>query len=104
MRREEGCRQYLMKRGGRIMNNMTGKTNQRPFRHIMPIAVDGREKLAEQIGVRGGSALLLSEVSPAQSRIIDGTGYGVKTPSSNLLNKLENLNVGKKRKNVNIPF
>jgi hypothetical protein len=70
----------------------------------MPIAVNGRDRLSETIGVRGGE-LLLSNTTPAQSRMIEGTGYGVKTPSNNLLKKLDNLSVGtfkKARKNINM--
>lgn len=101
MRREDGCRQFMMPRGKRCMSRMIGGAFQRPYRHVMPIAVSGRDRLAEVIGVRGGE-LLLSNTSLSQSKMIDGTGFGVKTPSSNLLKKLDNLSVGKKRKNVNI--
>lgn len=104
MRREEGCRQFMMPRGTRCMSKMIGGAYQRPYKHIMPMSVSGRDRLADTIGVRGsGADLLLSSVSPSESRMIDGTGFGVKTPSNNLLKKLDNLNVGKKiRKNVNI--
>ena len=104
MRREQGSRQFLMPRGKRIMKHMIGGAFQRPYRHIMPIVVDGRAKLAETIGVRGsGADLLLSDTSISTANRTMGTGFGVKTPSTDLLRKLDNLNVGKKaRKNVNI--
>lgn len=102
MRREQGSRQFLMPRGKRIMKDMIGGAFQRPYRHVMPIGVNGRAKLAETIGVRGGE-LLLSDTSMSVANRTMGTGFGVKTPSTDLLRKLDNLNVGKKaRKNVNI--
>ena len=106
MRREQGSRQFLMPRGKRILKHMIGGAFQRPYRHILPIAVNGRSQLAEQIGVRGsGADLLLSDTSISAANRTMGTGFGVKPPSTNLLRKLDNLNVGnikKARKNVNI--
>ena len=104
MRREEGCRQFLMPRGKRCLKNMIGGAFQRPYRHVMPIGVNGRSQLAEQTqSVRGsGSDVLLSDTSSSMANRTMGTGYGVKTPSSDLFRKLDNLSVGKKRKNVNI--
>ena len=103
MRKEEGSRNFLMCRGGRIMSHMNGSTNQRPYRHIMPISISGKDKLidSESLGIRRGGELLLSEAS---NQNIMGTGYGVKSPSTDFLKKLDNLSViGKsKRKNINI--
>lgn len=101
MRRQESSRQFLMPRGRRQLRHMIGGAFQRPYRHIMPIGVNGRANLVEQIGVRGGE-LLLSDTNMSMANRTIGTGFGVKTPSSNLLKKLDNLSVGKKRKNVNI--
>lgn len=113
MRREDGCKQYLMGRGSRCMKYMLGRGMIK--KHMMPMVVNGKAKLVQQHVIHGtGPALLLSETSLAQSKIIDGTGlnagaglgagFGVKTPSKDLLRKLDNLSVGKKRKNVNIEF
>jgi hypothetical protein len=81
-----------------------GGAFQRPYRHAMPIFISRNIILESPLGIRGmGTSLLLSEASSPNSNVI-GTGFGVKAPGKNLLNKLDNLNVGKKRKNVNIGF
>lgn len=101
-RKVEMSRNFAIGRGCRYMRHGSGFT-QRPYRHILPLEVSNRQQLAQQIGVMGsGSALLLSSVSPSESRIIDGTGFGVKPMPSSLIGKLDGLSLGKKRSNVNI--
>lgn len=67
---------------------------------MMPLRVQ-RQTLADRVGVvGGGSVVLLDETLPKQNEVL-GTGFGVKSMDKSVIKKLENLNVGKKRKNVN---
>lgn len=101
-RKSEMSRNFAMCRGKRFMRYGSGFT-QRPYRHILPLEVSNRQQLAQQIGITGnGATLLLSPVSLSESRIIDGTGFGVKPMPSSLIGKLDGLSLGKKRGNVNI--
>lgn len=101
-RKAEMSRNFAICRGSRCMRYGSGFT-RRPYRHILPLEVSNRQQLAQQIGVAGnGSALLLSSISPSESRIIDGTGFGIKSMPSSLIGKLDGLSLGKKRSNINI--
>ena len=65
----------------------------------MPFKVQ-RRTLADRVGVVGGSGvILLDDELPKQDFL--GTGFGVKPMNKNVIKKLENLSVGKKRKNIN---
>ena len=104
VQRSDMSRNFLFNRGCRCARHGTGYTG-RPYRHILPIQVTSRQQLAEQIGVAGsGTALLLSHTSPSESKIVDGTGFGIKPMPQSLTSKMDGMSVGKKRKNVNIQF
>lgn len=68
---------------------------------MMPLRVQ-RQTLADRVGVvgKGGAVVLIDETLPKQNEVL-GTGFGVKTMDKSVIKKLENLNIGKKRKNVN---
>jgi hypothetical protein len=101
----------IIGRNSRCMQNLMGSgVGSRQYRHTLPMSVSHRQDLASQVGIRGGSNTLLLDksISLAERRKIDGTGlgagFGVKSPSLGLLKKLDNLNVGKKRKNISMDF
>ena len=70
---------------------------------MMPMVCQ-RRPLATSVGiVAGKGALLLEDHIPQDNQTL-GTGFGVKSMDKKVIQKLGNLNVGRKRKNVNFEF
>ena len=68
---------------------------------ILPIGAD-KKLISHHLGMVSGSGTTPSLLSSDLATSSIGMGFGVKTPNKNLINKLENLSIGNKRKNVRL--